>query len=186
MSQTQTPDRKNADTTTDGEVRAAMADARTQHGATLLELSQPGPLLIVFLRHLGCPFCREILAEVRERKGRLDEQGVRVAFVHMGQEEQARPLFERFDLGDAHRVSDPDQRLYQAFRTRRGGPWALSSPYVLWRLLKLAIRGILPGRIVGDVWRLSGAFLVRDARIEAARRAKTQADDLDVCGLAGA
>jgi hypothetical protein len=34
-------------------VRDALAAARTQHGESLLELSERGPLLLVFLRHFG-------------------------------------------------------------------------------------------------------------------------------------
>jgi peroxiredoxin len=168
------------------DARAAMAEARTQHGASLLSLSEDGPLVVAFLRHLGCPFCREVLGEVRDRRARLDAAGVRVAFVHMGTEEEARALFERFGLADAHRVSDPDQRVYRAFEVRRGGPLAIGGPYVLWRLLFLAVKGVLPGRVAGDVWQLPGAFLVRDGEIEASRRARTQADRMDVCGLAEA
>jgi hypothetical protein len=34
-------------------IETALAEARTQHGDTLLHLSNRKPLLLVFLRHLG-------------------------------------------------------------------------------------------------------------------------------------
>jgi len=34
-------------------IETALAEARTQHGETLLDLSNRNPLLLVFLRHLG-------------------------------------------------------------------------------------------------------------------------------------
>jgi hypothetical protein len=54
-SSTDTPGREPAggDAAADAAVRDALADARTQHGESLLALSDRSPLLLVFLRHFG-------------------------------------------------------------------------------------------------------------------------------------
>ena len=42
-----------------------------QHGRTLQQLSDSQPVLVVFLRHSGCTFCREAVADlVREQNQR--------------------------------------------------------------------------------------------------------------------
>ena len=46
------------------EVELMAMRARTQQGSTLLELSKQAPVLLVFLRHTGCTFCREALADL--------------------------------------------------------------------------------------------------------------------------
>ena len=48
--------------------RDAMDRAITDQGESLLELSQSSPRLVVFLRHAGCIFCRESLADLRDRQ----------------------------------------------------------------------------------------------------------------------
>ena len=45
------------------EVHSLALRIRTNRGQTLQEMSQERPLLLVFLRHRGCPFCRETLAD---------------------------------------------------------------------------------------------------------------------------
>ena len=36
---------------------------KSQFGVTLLEMSQEAPVMVIFLRHFGCTFCREAMAE---------------------------------------------------------------------------------------------------------------------------
>ena len=43
---------------------AALEQYRTESGKTLLELLDESPLLLVFLRHFGCSFCRQTLEYV--------------------------------------------------------------------------------------------------------------------------
>jgi hypothetical protein len=42
----------------------AMAIAVDQHGTNLIELSRSQRLMVVFLRHFGCTFCRETIADL--------------------------------------------------------------------------------------------------------------------------
>ena len=40
-------------------VEHILGHMRSQEGQTVEELSGAGPLLLVFLRHFGCSFCRQ-------------------------------------------------------------------------------------------------------------------------------
>jgi hypothetical protein len=43
------------------EMAAVLGEYRTETGRTLLSLLDESPLLLIFLRHFGCSFCRQTL-----------------------------------------------------------------------------------------------------------------------------
>ena len=46
------------------EMAAALSSIRTESGANLLALAEGSPVLLVFLRHFGCSFCRKAISDV--------------------------------------------------------------------------------------------------------------------------
>ena len=171
----------------------ALDSARTNTGESLGELSQRGPVLVVFLRHFGCPFCREAAADVQRRREdieRVGGGGVRIVLVHQGTEDQAEGWFAARGLGDVPRIADPERALYRAFELKRGSPWQLFGPKVWWGALRALVAGHLIGKSIGgatgDAFQMQGAFLVRDGAIVKAYRHRSQADRPDYLGLARA
>lgn len=159
---------------------------RTQGGQTLAELSRDQTLMVVFLRHQGCTFCREAVADLVAAEGRLRQLGVSPVLVHMGTDAEGADFFRRYGAGDWPRVSDPDGRLYRSYRLPRGKFWELFGPAVWGRGFRAAVlRGHAVGRMVGDGFQLGGVFLVRDGRVVAEYRQATSADRPDYCELAG-
>src|SRR5690606_10400030 len=110
-----------------------LSEAITNGGASLLDLSKRQPILIVFLRHLGCTFCKEMLADLRAQRSAIEASGVGIVLVHMGTDEDARHLSARYGLDDVPRVRDPEQRLYGAFELKTGTLWQLLGPRVVAR-----------------------------------------------------
>lgn len=158
---------------------------RSQRGVTLAELSRQHPVLVVFLRHSGCTFCREALQDLREQRDRIEAKGTRIVLVHMGDDESSRAFFESFDLGDVDRISDPECRLYRAYELDRGRIGQLFGLSVFWRGFKCAIlnrHGV--GKLGGDGFQMPGAFLVRDNEIVKAFRHQTAASRPDYCSVA--
>jgi hypothetical protein len=72
---------------------ALMNTYMSQAGGTLAALAER-PLFLVFLRHFGCTFCREAVADLAEKREAIAAKGVPLAFVHMGTEEKARWFFK--------------------------------------------------------------------------------------------
>ena len=166
-------------------VEQALAEARTQDGRSLAALSREGTLLVVFLRHLGCTFCRETVADVARTRPELERMGVLPVFVHQGDDERAAGFFEGRGVGDLPRVCDPERRAYRAFELRRGSLGALFGPQVWWRGFTAGVLGGHGvGTLDGDGFQLGGAFLVRDGRIVRAFRHRTAADRPDYPRLA--
>lgn len=143
------------------------AIANTQAGGmSLAEHSSSGPVLLVFLRHSGCTFCREALAELAKQRSELEQHG-RLVLVHMGPEDEAtRAYFERYGASDLLRVSDPDRALYRAFGLGRGSIGQLFGLRVWIRgMLALVTGGHGVGKLVGDGFQMPGAFVIEGGRV---------------------
>lgn len=127
-------------------------------GAVLGE--RPG--LLVFLRHYGCLFYRQLAADVLAAATDLDAFPD-VVFVYQGDVEQG-PMF----FGDDPRVraiSDPTGGLYAAFGVARGGVREMFGA-ASWRCGVRAIaEGHFISRKIGDPWTLPTLVLVEDGRV---------------------
>jgi peroxiredoxin len=166
------------------DLAAALADATTNTGRTLDELSRQSPVLLVLLRHSGCIFCREAIADLAAALPRIEAAGLRLVVGHQGSDDDIRPLLARHGIDRVERISDPEKRLYRGLDLPRGTFRQLFGPAVWaagWRAL-LAGHGI--GPLVGDGFQMHGAFVIQDGRVTAARRCGTAAERPDYAGLA--
>jgi peroxiredoxin len=159
---------------------------RTESGRTLLELVDERPVLLVFLRHFGCAFCRQAIDDVSKVRGKLAERGVQVVFVHLGSPGRAKPYFDYYGLTDVERVSDPDGSLYRepAFALARVSLVQLFRPAVWIGWLKGAMFKYRIGLLKEDIQRMPGVFFLRDRAIANVFRHRTIADRPDYLGLA--
>jgi peroxiredoxin len=160
---------------------------QTNSGETLTALSQRAPVLMAFLRHAGCPFCREAAADLAQERPMFESLGVRLAVVHMGDDRLGKKFLESYGLADMPRVADPERTLYRAFKLRRGRLRQLFGIRVWRRAVSAALRGHWPGSLQGDSFQMPGLFLIRNGEIVRTLRYETAADRPDyaefVCGL---
>lgn len=173
---------QNHQTNVDEKIPAELLrDFRDHRAITLHEITHSGPALLIFLRHSGCPFCRETLDKVREGRASIEARGITIVLVHMGTVEEGAAFFRRFGLADLPQVSDPHRRLYRAFDLKMASATQLFSPG-LWRKgLRLLFRGgQIPGRPRGNAFQLPGTFLLTGTRILAAHRHGTAADSAEL------
>jgi hypothetical protein len=162
-----------------------MRVSRNQHDIPLFELSQRSPVLVVFLRHTGCTFCREALAEIRDRRGAIESSGTRIVLVHMMEESPSTEAeFGRFSLSDVDRVSDPERTLYRAFGLHQGTLRQLFGWRVWWRGLTALVKGHGTGPLKGDGLQMPGAFVVYRGEIVDSYRHRTAADRPDYTAMA--
>ena len=155
---------------------------RTESGRTLLELADERPMLLLFLRHFGDSFTRETLADVARARPELERRGVRTVFVHMAEPERAQRFFERYGLGDAERVSDPQAEIYRAPIFHLLKTTVLPEYYALGQLSTYFARGLRYGfGSAGkeDATQLPGVFFVEGRRITKAFRHKRWTDRPD-------
>lgn len=158
----------------------ALSFYRDEHGTDLLEASNAQPQFLVFLRHFGCTFCREALADLASIDERLRATGSRLVLVHMSGEQEARALFDGYGLAGVTAVSDPDRVLYRAFALRRGSPTQLLGWSVWKRGWEAGVKqGHGIGWLRGDAAQMPGAFVVSRGRVVAQFIHETAADRPD-------
>lgn len=157
---------------------------RTRSGQSLTELCASSAVLLVFLRHTGCPFCREALADLSEALPALKANGIRPVLVHMGSDARLEVLLQRYRLSGLDYITDRSRKLYCAFGLLRSTPLALFSIQTLWRGLQAAVlerHGF--GSPDADVLQLPGAFLIDDCLIVQRIRHRTLSGRTDFRSL---
>ncbi len=110
-------------------------------------------IVLVFLRHFGCTFCREHVAQLRVH------HSLNIAFVGMGSPEQTTE-FKRKSRSPHVFICDPEKRVYKAFGLERGEARQMFNPKVFSRGFGATLRGHLVGAPVGDPWQMPGVFLI--------------------------
>ncbi len=163
-----------------------LASYRAQTGETLAELTAQRPLLLVFLRHFGCTFCREAVEEISKKRGIIEGGGVRLAFVHLGTEEKAASFFTPYGLEDAPRIADPEGKLYEVFGLARAELRQYLNQESILRMLVAWLNGHFVGLPAGDIQRMPGAFLLVNGEIRKAFRHNLVSDRPDYLALAKA
>ena len=146
----------------------------------LSSLSADRPVLLVCLRHLGCAFSREALADLQAQRAAIEASGTRLVIAHLETPSVAEPLLQRYGLADVATISDPSARVYESCGLERGSAAQLVGPRVVWRWLLTAIlerRGA--GWTGADIRRMPGAFLIERGRIMRAFRHRTTTDRPD-------
>ena len=144
------------------EALAQVLDSKlTRNGVDLATLSLVSPILLVFVRHSGCVFCREALSDLAESRDSIERTGTRIVVVYMGGEEAMNAMLEHYGLTSLDRIHDTDQSLYRAFGLKEGSWWQLAGPRVWFRGLSASlIGGHKVGRPAGDIRQMPGMFLL--------------------------
>jgi hypothetical protein len=166
---------------------SALRGYTTETGRTLLELVDESAVLLIFLRHFGCAFCRQALDQVSQIRDQIAARGARPVFVHLGTPERAKLYFDYYQLSSVERIGNPDASLYQhpAFALARKNVYLnLLSPKV-WKgwLSRGALRNYGIGRIQEDGHQMPGIFFLKDRRIVRGFRYESIADEPDYLKL---
>ena len=162
----------------------AIDSAATLAGDRLVDLAESCPILLVFLRHAGCTFCREALGDIAHQRRAIEKTGTRIVLVHMGDSAAIEEQLANYSLRGVDRICDSEQVLYRAFGLKRGKLRQLFGPRVIWRGLKAGlIEGHGVGRPSADSSQMPGLFLIRNSTIIRRFRHRTAADRPDYAGI---
>lgn len=176
--------RVNRRRTLSSEVLRMALRSKTQFGVSLDELSRLSPVLLVFLRHAGCPFCREAMKDLAANRQVIADAGARLVLVHMGTEAQGERFFAKYGLQSVARIADPKRSLYRAFGLSRAGLMLIVGPRVWWRAFESVILGRNGiGRFAGDVFQMPGVFLLFHGEVLRSYRHRYSSDRPDYVAL---
>ncbi len=142
---------------------------------TLRDQLGSAPTLLVFLRHFGCPFCKETIANLREAAQRVSGFPP-VLFFFQGSPTEGRAFLRRY-WPEVRAVADPEALFYEGFGVGRGGLLQMFHPGVVPALLRARSAGHVDGEGGGgDPRRMPGLFVARGGEILWSHRARHQAD----------
>jgi hypothetical protein len=104
---------------------------------------------------------------LQKQRQQIESNGTQLAFVYREPEQEAGPFFDKYDMSDVPRISDPDSSLYKAFFLPR-----VASMRQLFRplgVMKGFITTILKGHGFGktdlDELQMPGVFVIHDSQI---------------------
>ena len=175
-----------ARTSVTDDVASVLASICTESGANLLRLTEDSPVLLIFLRHFGCSFCRRTISDIADLRADLESRRVRPVFVHLGTPERAKPYFDYYGIENVERVSDPDGEIYHhpIFALGRVHPlWSLVTPKVWMGWLKGSIFKHGIGAIKEDGHQMPGLFFLKGPKIVRRFYYRTIADEPDYLKL---
>lgn len=164
-------------------IKEASAQYHLSTGQSLEGASRDQALVLVFLRHFGCTFTRQILRSLEDMQCEARQRNATLVLVHMLQSGQETQYLG--DHSDVPRIADPRCELYRAFGLGKGGFLELFGPRVWWRGAIALFRGCGVGHLAGDGLQMPGAFLFQDGKVLSTQRAHSAAELPDLPGLFG-
>lgn len=162
-------------------VQEAAKTYELSSGETLFEASKNRPLTLVFLRHFGCTFTRQILRGLQDLEEQAKQHNSELILVHMLQ--SGEEINYLGDNSTVTRIADPRCELYRSFGLGKGGFLELFGPHVWWRGLISVFKGCGVGHLAGDGLQMPGAFVFHNGSIISSQPATTAADLPDLSEL---
>ena len=144
-----------------------MAEMQCSNGQTLEQLSKNQAVMLVFLRHFGCSFCREALHEISKIYDETLAEGTQIVFVHMTDYATAKPYFEKYNFKDAIQISDLDCKYYADFGlVKKGGKQLLGLSSFVRGFQSTVLQGHGLWAALGDGFQMPGVFLIQDSEVK--------------------
>jgi hypothetical protein len=135
------------------------------------------PSLLVFLRHFGCMFCREMVRDLRRISQSLAGFPP-VLFFYQGTVEEGQTFFGNY-WPEARAVSDEPKKFYTALGLRRATFGQMFGIQVWTCRMRALSKGNFIGRAVSDPWIMPGVFLVHGGEVLWCHRFLHQGDHPD-------
>lgn len=143
-----------------------LLEMKTNTGENLRAISDQQPVMLIFLRHFGCTFCRESLSDIAQKQDNIEQGGTRIVFVHMTKPHIAKDYFKRYNIRDAVHISDPNCQYYKAFGLTKG---TFNQLFGLQSWLRGFDAGVIRqhwvGKQLGDGFQMPGIFMLQEGEI---------------------
>ncbi len=145
---------------------AVLSVMTTQNRASVLDIANQQPTLLIFLRHFGCQFCREAMDDLSKLRPRLSASNTELILVHMAERTIAETYFKKFNLLGVSHVSDPNSRFYVAFGLTKGSFTQIFGLQSWIRGFSVQAKyGAEVNKRLGDNFQMPGAFIIHQGRV---------------------
>lgn len=125
----------------------------------LASLWQERPVLLYFMRQLGCGLCRQQLLRLRAEVARFEAANCAIGIVVMGDGKMAQGLEELYQLPFPV-YADATTAAYQAFNIGETSWWNVVGPHIVARQIGTAINGMKPAWGPGSIRQLGGLVIL--------------------------
>lgn len=147
--------------------------------AEIYKLSSKGTCVLVFLRQLGCMFCRRRIAELAALQPRLDPKNATLILISNGSTKHAKKILSEAGL-TCPVLMDKAQRAYRLMHLPRGLRAALLNAKTVSKIGETVRMGFRQGRTSGDSLQLGGYFVFRGNKVLLSHPDKYTGDNVDV------
>jgi hypothetical protein len=131
--------------------------------------------VLLFVRHFGCLFCKQQIADISPLLDRIRSRGAELIVMGHGSIEDARAFRDEQQLA-VPILTDPSREAYCALDMRRGLASVLA-PAVLARGLTARVAGFRQSRVAGDVLQQGGVVVIAPGGVERFRFISQEAGD---------
>lgn len=132
-------------------------------------------VILHFLRHLGCLYCKNAVDQLYKLSTQ-DPGFPRIIFVHQSPIDIGEAFFEKHFPGASH-ISDPELSLYNLFGIQSLKGLRYLDPRMIFKGLKLLLMGYSNRLGMGNVKLLSGTFLFLNGKLVWQHVAKRAGDE---------
>ena len=137
------------------------------HPVRLGDLWSERPAVLVFLRHFGCVFCRQLAVDIHRHRHQFEEADVELVMIGFGTPEDARE-FRRLQNVDLKLLVDPDRKVYGMAGAKVGTLGEVIGPRQVWRGLVATVMSrigqgsiaVHQGKILGHAAQLGGVLVI--------------------------
>lgn len=133
---------------------------------------------LVFMRHVGCIFCREQVQDLRDNAAALAAAGISVVIITPDRPSRARKFVEEYRVPFPV-LTDPGRDAYRAYGLMEGSIGQLINRHIIADGVRATLNGTFPRRPTGAPRQLPGtAIVAAGGRLLHLHHARDAADHL--------
>jgi hypothetical protein len=121
--------------------------------------------LMIFLRHFGCIFCKNMLATIALEQDFLKKRGYQIVLVHQSDLLVSKEFFKQFAFKQYFEISDPYRNCYKAFNINSARPINLFNLKLIYGAWNSYRQGYKMSKIEGNVWQMPGLLILSEGQI---------------------
>lgn len=145
------------------------------HDVRLGQLWAQRTAVLVFVRHFGCIFCRQQIAELTPQRERIRSLGAELIVIGHGTVDEARAFRDEHHL-TCPLFTDPERQAYVALKMRHGRR-TLLSPRVPVHAITAMWQGFRQTFVAGDPMQQGGVLVIARDGVELYRYISREAGD---------
>jgi peroxiredoxin len=130
-----------------------------EKGLTLFETAEGKPVVLVFLRYLGCPVCQIDMANLKNEIDLVEKRGAKLYVVLQSAPETVSMATNREDWPFTI-ITDPKGELFRLYNVHPGGIIKWLHPAGLISAVAATLKGYRHGKFEGHETQLPAVFIV--------------------------